>query len=72
MSDTKNKIMKETLQVSQDMCLPTESEDERPLENQRSSRSKRNNAVASQNAASDLDLNILLNLLSRMMATEKL
>lgn len=60
MSDTKNKIVKETLQVPQDACLPTESEDERPLENQRSSRSKRNNAAALQNAGSDLDLNILL------------
>lgn len=61
MSDTKNKVVKETLQVPQDMNLPTESEDERPLENQRSTRSKRNTAMASQNPNNnELDLSILL------------
>lgn len=57
MSESK-KLLKETLQVPQDTLLPTESEDERPLENQRSTRSKKNTATQSFNG--ELDLSILL------------
>lgn len=58
MSETKaSKNAKETLQVPQDTLIPSESEDDRPLDSQRATRSKKVNLST---AMPELDLNILL------------
>lgn len=58
MSETKtSRNAKDTLQVPQDTLLPSESEDDRPIDSQRLTRSKKVNLCTTM---PELDLNILL------------